>query len=335
MFGVIKISLKIFVVFIIVVFFAFIFSRGHVYDKNELEYGVTFSQKEARDLGLDGHDLFVKILDELSVKKIRLVAYWDEIQPQDNNEYNWSELDWQINEASKRNTEVILAMGGRVPRWPECHFPGWIKDASKADRETKTLEFIAQVINRYKNNAAIKYWQIENEPFLIKFGECPEPDAKFLDQEIALARSLDSRLIVVTDSGELSLWAPAARRADVFGTTMYRDTYSKTFNSYIHYPIAPGFFRFKKNIVSFIAHPQKWIVIELQAEPWGPKSFQNLTTAERDRTMNLEKFKAILEFSRQTGFKEFYLWGVEYWYWEKVHNDNAGMWNEAKLLFSK
>ena len=93
---------------------------------------------------------------------------------------------------------------------------------------------------------------------------------------------MDTRDIVVTDSGELSLWVPAAKRADIFGTTLYRDTYSQLLKAYVHYPIEPGFFRFKKNISRLFANPQKWVVIELQAEPWGPRPFQYLSQEERD-----------------------------------------------------
>jgi hypothetical protein len=326
---------KFFAGLIIFLFIIFLLSRGYIYKQQELSYGVTFSPHQAKSLGLNWQELYTKILDELKVRKIRIAAYWNELEPQPN-DYHWQELDWQIQEADKREAEIILAVGGRLPRWPECHFPGWVNGLPDAERQVKTLEYIKTVVSRYKDNRSIIAWQVENEPFLIKFGECPPLDKSFLDQEIASVRSLDkTRPIVITDSGELSTWLPAARRADIFGTTMYLNTYSKVLGSYVHYPIAPGFFRFKKNIVSLFAHPREWLVIELQAEPWGPKEYQDLTSEERDRTMNLEKFKTILEFSHQAGFKEFYLWGVEWWYWEKVHNNNPAVWNEASQLFQR
>ena len=322
---------KLLIIFIIFLFLIFLLSRGHVYKKEELEYGITFSKKQVVELGLDWQVAYIDILDDLGIKKLRLPAYWDEIETQDG-QYVWSDLDWQIEEASKREVEIILALGGRLPRWPECHFPDWTSKFAKEAREEKILEYIKKTINRYKDNIAIASWQIENEPFLSHFGDCPESDKNFLDSEITLARELDSRPIVITDSGELSFWIPAAKRADIFGTTMYRDTYSKVLDRYVHYPITPGFFRFKKNIAQIFSHPKEWIVIELQAEPWGPEPYQDLSKEERSRTMDLEKLKAIIEFSSKTGFREFYLWGVEWWYWEKSQGDNE-IWEEAKKLF--
>ena len=327
-----KILLWVFITLAVILSAVWLLSFGKIYDKQNLEYGITFSSRQAKNLELDPKELFIKILDELKVKQLRLVAYWDEVEPE-NNKYNWDDLDWQINEAGERDAKIILAIGGRLPRWPECHYPTWTNNLKQEQKNFETLEYIKITIERYKNNKNIIAWQIENEPFLSHFGECPELNKKFLDKEIALARSLDSRPIVVTDSGELSLWVFAAKRADIFGTTMYRDTYSKVLKRYVHYPITPAFFRIKKNIVNLFAHPKEWIVIELQAEPWGPKQYQDLSQAERDHTMNLDKFKEILEFSRQAGFQKFYLWGVEYWYWEKEKNNNQEIWEEAKKLF--
>ncbi len=328
-----RIYKKLVIIIVFFLFFLFLASRGIIFSPHEREYGVTFSHKQARDLGLDWQQTYLSMLDELGVRKLRLAAYWDEIE-RDKDNYDFWYLDYQIEEASKRNAELVLAIGARVPRWPECHFPAWAKEIAKEEREKELLAYMQAVIERYRDKPAIRYWQIENEAFLPGFGECPPLDKEFLDREIALARSLDSRPIMLTDSGELSLWVPAAKRADVFGTTMYLDTYSAKLESYIRYPIEPGFFRFKRNISRLFANPDKWVVIELQAEPWGPIPFQFLSPEERSRTMDLEKFRRIIEFSGETGFREFYLWGVEWWYWEKEKNGNPGLWDEARTLFN-
>lgn len=327
-----KIFKKIIYIFLFVLLFFFLLSRGHTYKTNELEFGVTFSPKQAENLGLDWKQTYLNIFNELGVKKIRISAYWNEIEKQEG-VFDWNDLDWQIKKASEFNADIVLAVGGRLPRWPECHFPDWAKNINKKERETKILKYIDKVISRYKKYDNIVAWQIENEPFLSHFGDCPELDPSFLDQEISLAKSRDSRDIIITDSGELSIWVPAAKRADIFGTTLYRDTYSAHLKRYIHYPISPAFFRFKKNIAALFAHPKKWIVIELQAEPWAPVPFQETNQEIRDRTMSIEKFNEMIKFVEKTGFKEFYLWGVEFWYWEKEINNNNSFIEAAKKLF--
>jgi hypothetical protein len=327
-------TLRVAAFIIVFLFVIFLFSRGHIYSRDELSYGVTFSQSQTEKLGLEPEKLFAEILYDLGAKKLRLSAYWNEIESA-RGTYDFSHIDWQIDAAEQAGASVILAVGIRLPRWPECHYPDWAKGLAEKQIQESALEYIEATIVHYKDKNNIIAWQIENEPFLPYFGECPEPDSVFLDREIALARGLDSRPIIITDSGELSVWIPAARRADIFGTTMYRDTYSSKFNRYAHYPSEPGFFRFKKNIAGLFAHPQDWIVIELAAEPWGPRPFQDLSPAERSRTMDFDKFKDMIEFSSRTGFKEFYLWGAEWWAWEREKRDNPALWNYAKELFNQ
>src|SRR3989339_1463103 len=216
----IKIFKKIIYIFLFFLLLFLILSRGHTYKTEDLEFGVTFSKKQAENLGLDWKQTYSNIFEELKVKKIRLSAYWNEVECAQEN-FTWDDLDWQIQKASEAHAEIILAVGGRLPRWPECHFPAWTADISGEQKDAELLEYIEAVIKRYQGNKNIIAWQVENEPFLINFGECPKLDKELLDREIALVRALDNRQIIITDSGELSAWLPAAKRADIFGTTMY------------------------------------------------------------------------------------------------------------------
>ena len=192
--------------------------------KEKAQIGVTFSSRYAQDINLDWKQAYLAMLDDLQMKYIRLPVYWDLVEKSDGN-YDFSDIDWQLAEAQKRNAHIILVVGQKVPRWPECFIPKWVGDDA-ALRKEKLLKFEEVVVNRYKNNhPEIAKWQIENEPFL-DFGLCPtvNTSADMLDSEIAQVKKIDqSRPIVVTDSGELSLWIKAASRADVFGTTMYRE----------------------------------------------------------------------------------------------------------------
>jgi hypothetical protein len=326
--------IKIFLIFLIIFSsIVFFLTQGYVFDWKDISYGLTFSKKQAQELSLDWQKLYQDILVDLKVKKIRLPVYWDEVENKQG-VFEWNDLDWQVDQAELSQAGIILAIGARVPRWPECHLPDWTEILSQTEIHTKQLNYIKAVVDRYKDKKNIIAWQVENEPFLKYFGECPPLDINFLDIEIETVRSLDSRPIIITDSGELSVWYPAAKRADIFGTSIYRNTYSTKLEKYIHYPLSPKFFLAKKNLVGLFAKPQKWIVIELQGEPWGKEPYQNLSLEERNITMDLVKFKETAEYARQTGFQEFYWWGVEWWYWEKEIKQNPDLWLQAKILFN-
>jgi len=298
--------------------------------KDSARIGVTFSSRYAQDIGLDWRKAYLAMLDDLKIKYIRIPVYWDLVE---NNpgDYNFSDIDWQLDQARQRDAHVILVVGQKVPRWPECFIPKWV-ETNGMSKNDRLLSFIKIVVERYKNNhPEITNWQIENEPFL-DFGICPVLDATLLDAEIAEVKNIDSsRPVVITDSGELSLWIRAAKRADIFGTTMYREVYSAKLGHW-YYPIGPNFFKAKMLLIKLFAHQENSIVIELQGEPW----VQGWTTAAPIETqlasMNAETLIDNVEFAKKTGMKEIYVWGVEWWYWMKETQKNPTLWEAAKIL---
>lgn len=302
----------------------FFLSRSTANPDRKINWGVTFEKDFAKKLGLDWRLAYLAILDDLKMKKIRVAARWSDIEPAENN-FNYPDLDWQINEAAKRETKVILVVGYKLPRWPECHDPSWVKDLRPA-----VLAYIEKTVNRYKDNPAVFAWQVENEPFL-PFGECPLFDVNLLDEEIALVKKLDKRPVIVTDSGELSLWVPAAKRADIFGTTMYRWVWNEMVGSY-KYPIPPAFFRVKERLTRlFVGYKKPFIVIELQAEPWTHKQIYEISIPEQLGLMSLAEVKATIDYAKQAGFSDYYLWGVEWWYYLK-QNNHSEYWDYVKGL---
>ena len=298
-------------------------------------FGITFSKPAAEALGLDWKEVYLKTLDDLRVRKIRLSAYWSEIE-KSAGQYVFDDLDWQIKEADKRNARIILAVGERLPRWPECHIPEWATNLPAAERQEELLKFIGLIVSRYKSSPVIAYWQVENEPFLATFGICPKFNKEFLDKEIGLVKSLDSRPVIVSDSGELSSWFQAASRADIFGTTMYRIVWGQNIpgDGYLQYWLPPSFFHLKANLIRYLVGVKDIIVVELQAEPWGPKSISEMSSSERDVSLSIGQFKKNVEYAGEIGFREAYLWGTEWWYWEKL-NGRPEFWEYAKDLMNK
>ena len=314
------------IVICLLILVGLILSRSTADPNRQITWGITFEETFAKKLGLDWRAAYLAMLDDLGVKKIRLVAHWLEVEPKEG-QFDFTELDWQVAQAQERDVKIILAVGYRLPRWPECHQPEWVIDQRPA-----LLGYMEKVVNRYKDNAAVFAWEVENEPFL-SFGECPKLDVKLLDEEIALVRQLDSRPIILTDSGELSWWVRAAKRADIFGTTMYRWVWNQQLGSY-KYPIPPGFFRLKERLVRlFVGWQKPFVVIELQGEPWTHKQIYEIPIEEQLKLMPLTEFISTIDYAKQTGFSEYYWWGAEWWYYLK-QNGHPEYWDKVKELIS-
>ena len=311
-------------VIILTIYFIFIPKR------EDVTYGVTFSKPFAEYLGLDWRETYLAILDDAGAKRIRLPSYWTEVEPQ-KDIYSFDDLDWQIEEAEKRGVKMIIVLGQKQPRWPECHIPRWAGELDENERQEELLEIIEKVVERYKDKKNITAWQVENEPFL-PFGECPKLDKDFLDREIDLVRSLDSRPVIISDSGELGTWYNAANRADILGTTLYRIVWNDHLG-YVHYPVASISYRIKAAIIMYVTGVEKVIIVELQAEPWGPKAIVDTSLDEQYRSMSLEQFRENVDYVKKIRFSEAYLWGAEWWYWLKTEKGDDRIWEEAKKVF--
>ena len=301
--------------------------------RQEVTFGVTFSHKYASQLGLDWTETYWAIINKLGVKNVRLAVYWDLIE-EENNFFNLADYEWMVEEAAKKDVNIIMVIGRRTPRWPECHDPKWLASMDKEDQERELMEMLEKVVNHFKKYKNISVWQVENEPLLNLFGKCPPADKGLLAKEVALVRSLDTRPIMITDTGELSSWDEAASLADIFGITMYRVVWNR-FIGVWRYPWPPAYYYFKAKRISKKYNLDKIIVSELQAEPWtkGGVNIREMKIWDQFDTFDLDDFRSNLEYVKRAGFRESYLWGVEWWYWLKKEKNHPEFWNEAKLIW--
>lgn len=295
-------------------------------------WGVNFSQKHAELLGLGWQETYTALINDLGIKNIKLAVHWDLIEPERGN-YNFEDLDWQIDEADKKEIKLLLVIGMKTPRWPECHIPEWAKSLNKEEQQENILNLLKEIVLKYKDRVSVAAWQVENESFF-PFGDCPWTDKEFLKKEIELVKSLDGqkRSVVISDSGEGSFWIQAAKLGDIVGTTMYRKVWIRELGIYLSYPFPPNFYWAKAQIIKNLFN-KKVICVELQAEPWGPKLLYDSSPEEQEKSMTLKQFQENIKFSQKTGFDTFYLWGAEWWYWMKEKQNNSSFWEEAKKLF--
>uniref|UniRef100_A0A831YSH0 Glycoside hydrolase family 42 N-terminal domain-containing protein n=1 Tax=candidate division WWE3 bacterium TaxID=2053526 RepID=A0A831YSH0_UNCKA len=295
-----------------------LFGRGG--EASQIIWGASFDAVYAESLGLDWKETYLSLLDEVGVDHLRLVAFWDVIEPQ-GGRFDFSALDFQMAEAQKRGIPVILAVGRRLPRWPECHEPAWVQNQSSNIKNQKLLDYIREVVTRYKDSPVLEFWQVENEPFVGFFGECPKPDRSLLKLEIDQVAYLDpSHPILLTDSGEISTWFPISGLGENLGISMYRVIYDGNYTKlYIRYwPFFPQwYYRVKANFYKRIGRLKTVFVSEMQAEPWGKKPLTQMSLEEQYISLSPEKLRANIAFARSAGFDRIYLWGAEWWFYAR------------------
>ena len=282
---------------------------------------------------MDWKETYDAILDDLGVRHLRLAAHWPMVEPKAG-QYNFTELDYQIARAEEVGATVILGVGRRLPRWPECHIPKWVNPMSEETANEALLKYMEQVVLRYKDSPAVMWWQVENEPFLevFAFEHCGKLDKDLLDKEIELVKSLDDRPVLITDSGNLGLWYGAYSRGDVFGTSVYVHLWNPDIGQLR--TILPGwFYRVKDNMMAILFGEKPSVLIELSIEPWLIEPITEVPLEVQFSRMDLKKFEEILAYAYETHYETQYLWGAEWWYWLHLQ-DRSEMWERGKRLYA-
>jgi hypothetical protein len=300
-----------------------------------IQYGMSFNVMYARELGLDWKETYDAILVDLGVRHLRLAAHWPMVEPIDD-VYNFAELDYQLQKAEEVGAEVIFAVGRRLPRWPECHVPKWAKDLTEEEMQQQVLDYVEVVINRYKNNPTITYWQIENEPYLEVFAKdhCGTFDEDFFIKEVEFFRSLDNtRPFLITDSGNLGSWRGPYKYGDAFGTSVYVHFWNPELGQF-KTVLPPWFYRVKANTMKLLYGQKETMLIELSAEPWLLQPIVETDIETQYSRMDLEKFEDILKYAEGTHFEKQYLWGAEWWYWLNLQG-HTEIWQRGKQLFTQ
>jgi hypothetical protein len=297
---------------------------------------MSFNTPYARELGLDWEETYRAILSDLGVQKLRLAAHWPMVEPEDD-VWNFTELDRQMELAEQHGARVVLAVGRRLPRWPECHVPAWATMQEWEQQKEEIREYMRVVVDRYKDNPALAYWQVENEPFLTVFAfeHCGFLDEKFLDEEIALVRSLDTDTpVLVTDSGNLGTWFGAYRRGDLFGTSVYVYLYNPETGPF-KTVLPPQVYTAKQRLMELLFGKKETLLIELSLEPWLDESVATAPLATQMERMPINRMDEIVEYARDTKLETQYLWGAEWWYWLKEKHRHPEYWEYAKRLFGE
>lgn len=311
-------------VFVVILFGIFTYERNP-------DYGVSFSTLYAEYLGLDALETFDAVISEIPVKHIRVPVYWNSIE-QVPGVYDFSQIDYMMDQAAENDIGITLAIGLKVPRWPECFIPDWADQNNRKEFKNSFFLMINQIVERYRDHPSLEKWQVENEPFF-PFGECPLPEPSWFYQEIDFVRMLDlSHLIQSTTSGEQSLWFLRTSGNDVLGVSLYREVWNKTIGVFI-FPHPPIIYTLQR----MLAEPflDSIIISELQMEPWIPEDIAdvNLTIKDFYEMFPVEDMQQGFDFAGLIGVDEIDLWGVEWWYYMKEHGEPR-LWEKAIELLS-
>ncbi|HEX9780211.1 MAG TPA: beta-galactosidase [bacterium] len=334
---------------------------GAVLARGPMRIGTTFSRTQCGYLGLDWRETYRAILS-LDLDVVRLGAEWDEIEAQPGR-YDFEKLDWQIAQARRRGVPVLLAVGMKTPRWPEYHLPLWLLKqvrlrhgrpvGRQAPVREGVLRFIREVVERYRDEPAVRWWQVENEPYDRAGPGQWWIEPELVEKEVALVRELDPqhRLTVLNFAtyphGLLRrlVWfftrhdpvGEGLASADILALNVYPvvgHRWGRLTRSY--YWTSPD--ERAAHLVPIVRRIQEakrpvWVT-ELQAEPWEP-GWLAYTGAAHPPTSHPEMLQPYVEEMRELGIEVILLWGAEYWYFRKTRLNDSTWWDAVRALLEE
>jgi len=318
--------------FVIVSILAFLFV-GWPSKTPNVSYGITFSRPYAEELGLDPDKTLEMALDDIGIRRFRLAAYWKIIEPT-KGEWDFKDLDRDIQAVGSRGGKVVLAVGEKLPRWPECWGPDWWKKLPREQQRQETLRYLEKVVTRYRDNPAILAWQVENEPHF-RYGDCPAPDYLFIRRETEFVRGLDpTRPVLTTDSGELSLWLTLGVFVDRLGVSVYRVVRNPILGDMnFRYWFVPPYLYKRKAILLRPLGVKGLYVSEFQMEPWSNKALQDTPIPDQLTSMNADQMTKNFSFAERMGLDTVDFWGIEWWTWMKEKNGHPEFIEAAKKFW--
>jgi hypothetical protein len=173
-----------------------------------MRLGTTFSSFHSDQKKLPLHDAVRELL-QFGFTMIRIGSYWSDYE-KIQNQYDYSVLEYIVDQCQKHNQKIILTVGAKSPRWPEFHIPEWAMNKMNSrshigalfrspitDISDDIVKSVEHTVRHFKKYDCIYAWQVENEP-LDPSGphkwEIPHP---LLIREIETVKSIDTRPVIV------------------------------------------------------------------------------------------------------------------------------------------
>ncbi|HWO93718.1 MAG TPA: hypothetical protein VNL92_03050 [Dehalococcoidia bacterium] len=315
-----------------------------------MELGLNFSCRRARHLmsDIDCLSLFETMLTELQPGHVRLALYWDELEPE-RGVFDYSSVDPYLRLAEQHDVGVVPIIGVKSTYRPEFYIPEWVASTilwgappSDDDRIAEaSLAMLAQVVGHLQAAPAIEAWQVENEPDVH-----PDGDARgwtvpnsFLAREVAVVRDADpaGRPVILTDDTSIFYqreWIDLLALGDGLGLGFYPRRPGGVF------PWQDELRRFDMGALGSdhwnvmtrarLEGKQAWIV-EVQAEPWQTRPASELRPDEIT-SVSPEIMRENVDLASRTGAERAYLWGVEWWWFQRVRWQDDSYWDTARDL---
>lgn len=298
------------------------------------------------------------LLTGLGARHVRLSVEWDQVEPVEGL-FDFELLDAELAAAERTGAKVVLSIGMKAQRHPEYYIPTWTFDKpggaprSRADGaevsrdpvlRTAALTMASAVVRHASSSPVIEGWMAENEPYL----GSPRAHRWRLDRDyvrelVAVIRANDpqARPVVINHGEKLVFdhrWRWALADADVLAGSIYPYRFwpvpwGKQVQSILELgPLTPNYPERARKARAI--GKQYWLT-ELQAEPWADPDVRLITPTNPTKDLTPAHLRKNLDYGRRTGATRIYLWGAEWWLFQRDRYGDSRYWDIARAAIRR
>jgi len=312
-------------------------------------YGTSYSFEQADWYGLDSRKAYVDLLEKFDFEWIRIPFFWNQMVSEDG-ELRIEILEYAVEEAAKRNVNVVIALGAKTPYYPEFHLPDNLANRLTPGQNidsshivgAEILEIDRRLVEALSHYENISHWQIENEPFTPNENGWTV-DVSLIEEEIEVVRKADSmkRPVILSHVGPVVFdvrWKRLLKlleSGDVLGVNAYFKTQGTSLFSFslfgnqlsipwprgFSWPVqswglfSPDFAGIKKEAGR--SGVDVW-VLEMQAEPY----IRNLNDGrKREFSFNAHDLEKAHNYISNEKIRTIGFWGSPFWFFREDLGD--------------
>jgi hypothetical protein len=332
--------------------------------------GISFRTPQVAALGLEIQPVLAELL-EYPFELIRLGAYWQRIEAAPG-AFAPHELDWQLDAAERAGKRSVVCVGAlKTFGYPEFFVPAHhlprplpehtlITPRSHPALLSAATDFIARIVDRYKNRQSVVAWQVEHEavdPLGVEHSW--RLSEAFVQREVEAVRAADPTRPVLMN-GYLPCSIPvtlaqwwqtrdqgdslqvAQRLADIVGIDYYPRHALLSLGSrtvYLDGGRLPWQQRRRRQLLDWASVTGRRVMIsEGQAEPWEAVSTppdpagRSMYSCPPERV--IQNYNTCMAWARDAAVNlEAYLfWGAEYWIVRRTSGDRSYLQAFTRIL---
>jgi hypothetical protein len=241
----------------------------------------------------------------------------------------------------------------KAQRHPEYYVPGWASNglelpddadpAAYPQLRVPALAMVTEVVRHTASSPAIDAWQAENEPF-IPSGRAGywRLGREYVQQVIAEIRANDPLGRPVAENQDDHIlfrqrWRYSLQDSDIVAMSVFpfRPTTVLAWDFVMDILqwgwLAPNY---PDHARETRGEGKRYWLTEMQAEPWADPDVRLYGPRNLPPDFPPPNLAKNLQYARRSGASRVYLWGAEWWLYERAHQGDGRYWEIAQAALS-